>query len=154
MIQRCASRYIKAMLLITLVAGFLAAQDNGTSATAILELDREVDRAILEKNVGFLGQKLASSFRFTHGDGKSQSKSQFIEAVRLGRMSAKTREVADQDVETHGDVFIVTGQVHVMRDDPDPTRRDYRIWYMRVYRNRDNHLELLSHRTVKSTLIR
>lgn len=151
--QRHLSRHIKVMLFTLLVTGFLAAQDSATSANPVAVLDREVDRAILEKNVGYLDQKLASTFRFTHGDGKFQSKSQLIDAVRSGRMGAKTREVSDQEVETHGDVFIVTGQVHVVRDDPDPTRRDYRIWYLRVYRKRDSQLELLSHRTVKSTLV-
>jgi len=152
MIQPQVARYMTAMLLIALITGLVHAQDAGTSTTAVLELDRGIDHAILEKDVAFLAQKLASSFRFTHGDGKFQSKSELIDAVRSGRMNAKTREVTDQDVEMHGDVFIVTGQIHVVRDNPDPARRDYRIWYVRVYRKRDGQLEQLSHRTVKSTL--
>src|SRR3954452_22213447 len=148
MIQISVARYMTAMLLIALITGLVHSQDNGTSASAVIELDREIDRAMLEKDVALLGQKLASSFRFTHGDGKVQSKSELIEAVRLGRMSAKTREVTDQDVEMHGDIFIVTGQIHVVRDNPDPARRDYRIWYVRVYRKHDGQLEFLSHRTV------
>ena len=152
MIPLYVTRYLPAMLLIALITGLVPAQSDGTPATAVLELDREIDRAILEKDVALLGQKLASSFRFTHGDAKIQSKPELIDAVRSGRMNAKTREVTDQDIEMHDNVFIVTGQIHVVRDNPDPTRRDYRIWYVRVYRKHDSQLELLSHRTVKSTL--
>ena len=120
--------------------------------TAALAVDRAIDAAILNADAEFLERTLDATFRFTHGDGKTQTKKELIDAVRAGRMRARVREVDEQDVELHGEIVIVNGRVHVVRDVPDPARRDYSIWYVRVYTNQRQGLVLLSHRTVRTTL--
>ena len=122
------------------------------SESAVLSLDRGFDSAILNSDTAFLERTLDSTFRFTHHDGKTQSKKELIEAVGAGRLKAKVREVADQAVESHGDIAVVTGRTHFVRDVPDPARRDYSVGYVRVYAIRDGDLRLLSHRSVSTTL--
>ena len=73
-------------------------------------------------------------------------------AGRSGASTFYEREVSDQRVEPHGDVAITTGQVRVRRQHADPTRAEYTIWYVRVYRLNAGAWRLLSHQTVRSNL--
>jgi ketosteroid isomerase-like protein len=130
----------------------VAALTTPVTESEILQLDRDFDRAIRESDVTFLNGICADSFLFTHGDGVAQPRANFLAAVSAGGMRSKTRAVAGQEIEMHGDVALVTGSVRVTRDLPDPKRADYTIWYVRVYACRGGSWQILSNRTTRSTL--
>lgn len=137
---------------MSVTALLLVAVLSTSSETEILQLDRDFDRAIRESDVVFLNRMCAGSFLFTHGDGAAQPRANFLAAVSAGGMRSKTRDVAGQQIEMHGDVALVTGRVHVTRDVPDPKGADYTVWYVRVYACRGGSWQILSNRTTRSTL--
>ena len=146
-------RFLLSFVIVSAIASACGGSMYGRPIDSpFLSVDRAIDAAILKGDIDFLERTLDSTFRFTHGDGKSQSKKDFIDAVRAGRMLAKTRDVDEQEVELHGEIAVVTGRIHVIRDAPDPARREYSIWYVRVYATRGKEVVLLSHRTVRTTL--
>ena len=136
---------VTALLLVAVLA-------TPVTESEILQLDREFDRAIRDGDVIVLNRICADSFLFTHGDGVAQPRANFLALVSTGGMRSKTRDVADQQIEMHGDVALVTGRVHVTRDHPDPKRADYTIWYVRIYACRGGSWQILSNRTTRSTL--
>jgi ketosteroid isomerase-like protein len=140
------------MGILALIALFATIPAADIKEADVLALDRGFDHAILTSDIEFLSRVMSPDFKFTHGDGNSQSKSEIIDAVRAGRLRSKTRDVDEQAVEIHGDIALVSGRVHVVRDNPDPARRDYSVWYIRVYAKRADGLQLISHRTERSTL--
>jgi hypothetical protein len=140
------------MGILALIALFATIPVADIKEADVLAQDRAFDHAILMSDTEFLSRMLAPDFKFTHGDGNNQSKSEIIDAVKAGRLRSKTREVDEQAVEIHGDIALVSGRVHVVRDNPDPARRDFSFWYIRVYAKRANELQLISHRTERSTL--
>ncbi len=70
-----------------------------------------------------------------------------LAGVRPGRYVA--RDLSSQQAESHGDVAVTTGQIRVQSADGEPSRREYSIWYVRVYAQRAGQWQLLSHRTVR-----
>jgi ketosteroid isomerase-like protein len=118
----------------------------------VVLLDRAFDAAILGGDVAFLESICAPTFQFTHGGGMVQRRDHFIAGVATGLTRAISRTTSDQELEMHGDIAIVIGQVRVIRDLPDAKRRDYTIWYERVYRCTTEGWRILSHRTARSTL--
>lgn len=150
-----ARAFVRALAILTSIIAPVLHPLNAAivSEGTILALDRAVDSAILAQDTDFLQRTLDSTFRFTHGDGQTQSKEELISAVRSGRMRAKVREVSEQKVELHGAIAIVTGRIHVVRNNPDPARRDYTIWYLRVYETRAHDVVLVSHQTMRTTLV-
>lgn len=65
-----------------------------------------------------------------------------------GRGLFVSREVSSQQVEPHGSMVITTGRIDVKLKGERSGRREYSVWFVRVYRAKDGGWELVSHRTV------
>ena len=144
--------------LLAGTAGAIAQEPSPAGAEAdraneVLELEREIEAAVLRADVAFLDRVCASDFTYTHGDGWTTGgavrgvdpKSEWLASLP-GRYSQ--REVDSQQVEIHGDVAITMGRVRARSGGPDATQRAFSFWYVRVYAQRDGQWQYLSHRTV------
>ena len=147
-----------AVAVLACTAGPLAQESTRANAPAdtaneVLELEREIEAAVLRADVDFLDPICASDFTYTHGDGWTTGgavrgvdpKSEWLASLP-GRYSQ--REVDSQQVEIHGDVAITMGRVRARSGGPDATQRAFSFWYVRVYAQRDGQWQYLSHRTV------
>ena len=144
--------------LVTCTAGPIAQEPPRSNAPAdtaneVLELERQIEAAVLRADVDFLDPICASDFTYTHGDGWTTGgavrgvdpKSEWLASLP-GRYSQ--RAVDSQQVEIHGDVAITMGRVRARSGGPDAAQRAFSFWYVRVYAQRDGQWQYLSHRTV------
>src|SRR5947209_7650162 len=64
--------------------------------------DEQIDTAFLHRDVAFIPAVAADDARFTHGDGTSWTKQQWLDAV--GSFTGSARSIDLVQVEQHGDV--------------------------------------------------
>lgn len=97
--------------LVGLVAAARGVESPGKSAAdAVLALDAERARAMVAGDVAALERIFAADAVYTHSMGRSESKSEFIEAIRSG--ARKYRRMASRDMVAReaGGAVILTGK--------------------------------------------
>ena len=147
-----------AVAVLACTAGPLAQESPRSNAAAdtaneVLELERQIEAAVLRADVEFLDRVCGSDFTYTHGDGWTTGgavrgvdrRAEWLASLP-GRYSQ--REVDSQQVELHGDVAITMGRVRARSGPSGSAPRAFSFWYLRVYAHRDGRWQYLSHRTV------
>ena len=109
-------------------------------------INREVDRAVVQKNIPYMQKHYAEDFKFTHGTGLIDNKETWIGKAQAAKMQYVSREHDSTNVEIHDDIVIVTGNLKVVLP-PGGTRYGYGLRYVRVYRLTKNSWQMISHRT-------
>jgi len=128
------------------------------AAQEVLELERQIEEAVVRGDVAFVDRVLSSDFSFVHGDGWTTGGKPLAtddKAAFLKRVADKEYLIHDLDrvkVEMHGGVAITYGRYVSLfmppkRNNTNPGRLNS-IWFMRVYAKRDGRWQFLSHRTV------
>ena len=129
---------------------------NGTHEVAaeVLAFEREIEAAVVRGDVGFVDAASAPTFTFTHGDGwttggaplRVDSRADWLATV--AKSPYVSRVLDSVKTEVHGDVVITYGRYVGRFKDAAPGRRQFTVWYQRVYAKRDGKWQYLSHRTV------
>jgi ketosteroid isomerase-like protein len=118
------------------------------SASDVLrQLDVIVDTAVSERDADTLKSVLADDFVYTHSNGRSQSKPDFIAAI-AGRDQPPRRVLSEIEAELHGDIAVTRGNLDIEYADDRP---NLFMRYVRVYRLSNHHWLPISHRTVYAT---
>ena len=112
----------------------------------IKELEQRIEDAIVKVDLKFLKSVYSDDFRFTHGDGEAQNKTEWLELV--AKREAKSRTISTSEVELHGNIAITLGRLDVVWKG-DSKDDKYTLKYVRVYEKRKGKWILLSHRTVE-----
>jgi ketosteroid isomerase-like protein len=114
------------------------------SVETLIGLDPKMDTAMAEGDGATLEALLAPDFIYTHSNGTSQAKRDFIDAIvkREGRPRRDLSEIAG---EVHGDIGVTRGNLDVVYADGRPTLL---FRYVRVYRQNASGWQPISHRTV------
>ena len=128
-----------------------AAQD---IAADVLAFEREIEAAVVRGDVGFVDAASAPTFTFTHGDGwttggaplRVDSRADWLATVAKAPYASRLLDSVKTEV--HGDVVITYGRYVGRFKDAAPGRRQFTVWYQRVYAKRDGQWQYLSHRTV------
>jgi hypothetical protein len=123
-------------------------------AAEVLAFEREIEAAVVRGDVAFVDAASAPTFTFTHGDGwttggaplRTDSRADWMATVI--RAPYASRELDSVKAEVHGDVVITYGRYVGRFKDAPPGRRQFTVWYQRVYAKRDGRWQYLSHRTV------
>jgi ketosteroid isomerase-like protein len=123
----------------------------------VMAFERDLEAAIARCDLVFLEHGLADDLKYTHGDdwimgskpALVDTKKSFIDMER-GRGHFISRQVNAQQVELHGSIAITTGRIDVTMtaQSLNAGKSDYSVWFVRVYREKDDGWELVSHRTV------
>jgi hypothetical protein len=113
-------------------------------ANALAALDPKMDTAMVQQDRATLESLLADDFMYTHSNGMTQDKREFIEPI-MARVNPPKRILSESVGELHGDIGVTRGNLDVVYDDDRP-RLLFR--YVRVYRNIDGHWRPISHRTL------
>jgi ketosteroid isomerase-like protein len=162
-----SARLIIVLLLVTTClaiaepsspAALLASRLAADTAGQVLAFEREVEAAVVRGDVAFLERACASDFTFTHGDGwtsggaplRVENKAQWLAAV--GQAPYLARDLDSVQVELHGDIAITYGRYRARMKAGDPARRDFTVWFVRVYASRDGRWQYVSHRTVRGPM--
>jgi ketosteroid isomerase-like protein len=119
-----------------------------TSAEELLRnLDVEIDAAVSDQNADTLREILADDYIYTHSNGRSQAKAEYIAGV-TERVNPPRRVLTDIQVELHGDVAVTRGNLDIIYSDD---RTNLCMRYVRVYRLLNERWRPISHRTVYAT---
>ena len=136
---------------VSIVPGAVKVED---SAAEIIAFEREMEAAVVRGDVAFLDRICAPDFSFTHGDGwttggaplRVDNKAQWLETI--GKAPYEIRDLDSVKVELHGDIAITYGRYRARFKAGEPGRREFTVWFERVYARRDGRWLYLSHRTV------
>jgi hypothetical protein len=108
------------------------------------ELDSAIDNAMSGQDGAALDRLLNDDFIYTHSNGQSQAKPEFVAAI-LARNNPPRRVLNDVYAERHGDILVSRGDLDIIYSDDRP---NLYMRYVRVYRLFDGHWRAISHRTV------
>jgi ketosteroid isomerase-like protein len=140
-------------LFIALVVSFLHvhdiafAQSEEVTRKVVDDLNRAIDRAVVEKDFATLQKHYGEDFVFTHGTGDIDSKASWIKNIQnMGTARFASREHDSTVVEVHGDIAIVSGKLSVTRESGNEIRK-YHLRYVRVFALRKRIWQMISHRT-------
>jgi len=123
-------------------------------AAEVLAFERDIEAAVVRGEVGFVDSASAPTFTFTHGDGwttggepiRVDSRADWLATVAKSPYASRVLDSVKTEV--HGDVVITCGRYVGRFKDAAPGRREFTVWYERVYAKRDGKWQYLSHRTV------
>ena len=120
------------------------APEANAAAAALIALDPKMDTAMAQGDGATLESLLAPDFIYTHSNGTSQPKREFIDAI-VRREGRPRRDLSEIAAEVHGDVGVTRGNLDVVYYDDRPTLY---FRYVRVYRANPAGWQPISHRTV------
>jgi hypothetical protein len=123
-------------------------------ADEVLNFERAIEAAVVRGDVAFVDAASAPTFTFTHGDGwttggaplRVDSRADWMATVARAPYSARVLDSVRTEV--HGDIVITYGRYVGRFKDAPPGRRQFTVWYERVFAKRDGKWQYLSHRTV------
>lgn len=139
---------IKTLLIVLALGGSIMTVAQVQPEQAVLQLNQDIDAAIVRKDIARLTQCYADDFVFTHGTGYVDNKESWLKDVAKPETHFVSRQQDSTTVELHGDVALVTGRLQIVRQDKKGPVR-YGIWYIRVYATRQQRWQLISHRTTR-----
>jgi hypothetical protein len=131
-----------------------ATNEAGAVAAEVLNFERDIEVAVVRGDVRFVDAASAPTFTFTHGDGwttggaplRVDSRADWLAAV--AKSPYESRVLDSVKTEVHGDVVITYGRYVGRFKNAAPGRRQFTVWYQRVYAKRGGKWQYLSHRTV------
>lgn len=121
-------------LLMLLSSNLLLAQikKDPSLINLIDELNRSIEKAVVEKQIGLLQKHYAEDFVFTHGTGLVDSKKSWLKNVADSSVHYLSRLHDSIVVEVHKNIAIVSGTLTVKRQLPASVSR-YALRYLRVF---------------------
>src|SRR5262245_8027703 len=142
------------VLTATSLAAEQAARTSADVAAEVLAFERAIEDAVVRGDVRFVDAATASTFTFTHGDGwttggaplRVDSRADWLATVANAPYASRVLDPVKAEV--HGDVVITYGRYVARFKTAEPGRRQFTVWFERVYAKRDGRWQYLSHRTV------
>lgn len=124
------------------------------AAADVLALERDIEAAVVRGDVALVDAASAPTFTFTHGDGwttggaplRVDNRADWLATV--AKAPYESRVLDSVKAEVHGDVVITYGRYVARFKNAAPGRRQFTVWFERVYARRNGKWQYLSHRTV------
>lgn len=152
----CRSFYWR-LIAAGLLAGTLLGEQPAAvpaDAAEVLNLERNMEAAVVRGDVAYVDRVSAVDLTFTHGDGRTMGGKPLLVDDRktfLKRVENKQYLVRDLDsvkVEMHGDIAITYGRYIAEMRTGDRDKAWFSVWFERVYAKRGGQWLYVSHRTV------
>ena len=131
--QLILSLVLLASMSIVLEHGFASDQVK----VELIKIENALAAAVVDLDIALLDSTYAEDFVFTHSDGRVDTKESWLINLRSNDQIYVSRSIDSIEVELHGDIAITTGRIHIKTKLDDPRRRQFTIWYVRVYERRD-----------------
>ena len=103
-----------------------------TSDQAVLAAHEHRRTATLAGDAAGVGSMMTDDLTFTHANGVVESKAQFLDALKTGRLKYKTLTDEERQVRVHGDTGIVSGTVHIVAN-ASGTDIDIRVLFTELW---------------------
>jgi hypothetical protein len=124
-----------------------------TAESELMDLDRQLQEAVVTGNLSLIEGYAGEDLLFTHGlSGRTDKKEDWINLARRTPRQFIARKVSLQAVEIHGDAALVLGRLDVRRL-PNASANEtkqmcYDLKYVHLYLKRNGRWQWVSHRTV------
>lgn len=115
-----------------------------STVNELINLEYQVEDAVVRKDIPLLSTLCGEDFRFTHGTGRVDSKASWIESLQSNPSFFRSRTLSELGVEMHGELALTSGRISVVSG----TGRSYSIRYLRTYAHRDGRWQMVSHHTI------
>ena len=122
--------------------------ENSPAATTIRALEQRAEEATVSGDTAFLENVFASDFTYARTTGEVENKAQWLQHV--ARKPFISRKIVAMDIEIHGDVAVVHGQLDVAVHDEHGGHANL-VKYLRVYEQRNGQWQMLTHRSLEET---
>jgi uncharacterized protein (TIGR02246 family) len=86
------------------------ADRNAKAEREVRQLEGELREAWLRGDTSTLERLLADDWKIIHTNGREQTKAQFIDAIKSGRVKFKSMEFDEVEVRVYGDAAVVTAR--------------------------------------------
>ena len=132
-------RFVFGLLVFSFVA--VAADP----ADGVREAARGWRDGAIKQDMALLERYLADDLSYTHGNGKHQSKADYIKAETQGPPSYESMTDKESEIRVYGDIAVLSGLVDVK-----PVKKDaYRVRTWEVYVKRNGRWQLAQKESVR-----
>lgn len=143
------------LFLLTWLVPFLCASQSAASGDAkseLIAIEKAIAEAIVDLDFDTLDRTYADEFVFYHSTGVIEGKDDWLRKLRNGEAVYTARIVDSVEVDFHGDTAITSGRIHLKTRSASPERREFTVWYYRIYEQRDGRWQMMSHRSLHEEL--
>ena len=120
----------------------------GDDASDLVAIEKSLAMSVVDLDFETLDRVYADDFVFAHSTGVVETKDDWFRFLRENERFYTFRSVDSIKVELHGDIAVTDGRIHIKTRSEDPKRKEFTVWYIRVYERRDGDWQLISHRSV------
>jgi ketosteroid isomerase-like protein len=140
-----------ALLTFSLSLGF--AQDNQNSSPleqTVLKLEQRWEEALTKSDTGSLAELYDDTLIYTHSNGKVDTKSSYLDAIKSGATRYESMKRDDIKVTLYGQTAVVTchWEVHVVARG---NKMDMNARYLHVYVQQKAGWRLVAHQSTRIT---
>jgi ketosteroid isomerase-like protein len=112
-------------------------------ADDVAELERARFQAMTRQDVAALEPMLAADLLYCHSDGTCETKAEFLETIRSGRIRYEAMHLHDMQLRAVGDAVVVNGIVAVQGVQGGEARSFF-IVFTDIYARRDGRWQLIA----------
>ena len=128
--------------LLLLAAGAILLAD---PADGVKEAARGWTEGAVRQDQAALDRFLADDLQYAHAGGQTQTKEQYIAAVRKGPPRYESFTFTDLTVRIYGNVGVLTGFVDVKM----VGRENFRVRTLQVYTQKGSHWQMAAHQSTR-----
>jgi hypothetical protein len=134
----------KIILSLLLLAGAHCLFAQKPDSALLVQLNQEIDQAVVNKDTVLLRRRYADDFVFSHGSGRVEGRSSWFGSLMRNNYPQRSHDSVT--VELHPGIAIVKGKMTIQRAGKDKIDKYY-LKYIRVYAKREQQWVLISHST-------
>ncbi len=134
-------------LVLVLFHGAAMSAPADRDIAAVKAADAERIRATTSNDFEALGKVLADDLVYTHSSGTTETKAEFIEALRSGRAKYQSIEPSDLRVRLYGTMALVNGQSKVVTGGREP--KTFEIRWTQAWVKRGGRWQLVNWQSTK-----
>jgi ketosteroid isomerase-like protein len=131
--------FVSAALLLLSACAHL----NSAPSESVEQVERRRFAAMVAQDVAALEPMLAEDLRYIHSNGQLESKPQFLETIRSGRLRYREVAIQELDVRSYKDVAVITGLLAVDAQAGDQPVT-LKLRFTDVYVSRDGRWQLVA----------
>lgn len=132
------------VVLMALFSFSAQAQKHLSDSSLLLQLNQQIDDAVVKQDTAQLSMLYANDFVFSHGSGNVDNRASWLRSVSRGGFTLRQHDSVK--VELHEITAILRGKLTVQKKTPKKTD-NYFLKYVRVYAFRNEHWQMISHFT-------
>ncbi len=137
-------------IFFLLALGAALAASKPGDAEAVRQAEHAWAQAALKGDAGALDKILADDMTHTHGGGRTESKAQFLEAIRSGAQKYEAIDYGEIGVRVYGATAIVTSEPNIRTvNSGQPSSSHSR--FLHVYVKQGGAWRLVAHQSTRIT---